>query len=146
MDTAMMQTAAEGSWEALQARLKQLERRDGWLRGASVAVMFLLTAAVVASALPTLLKEETNVWDTLLDLSITQGIRGLVGLVLLFNIHWIYQQILIKRLRRGLADQMTAGVLPIVDVHDALTTERPYKRAMSPDPALETMEEEIKKG
>jgi putative two-component system response regulator len=41
---------------------------------------------------------------------------------------------------------ITARVLTIVDVYDALTTERPYKRAFSPDVALATMQEEVNKG
>ena len=41
---------------------------------------------------------------------------------------------------------MTARVLQIVDVYDALTTQRPYKRAFSRVEALEIMEEEVKKG
>lgn len=41
---------------------------------------------------------------------------------------------------------MTARVLQIVDVYDALTTQRPYKRAFSRAEALEMMEEEVKKG
>ena len=41
---------------------------------------------------------------------------------------------------------MTARVLQIVDVFDALTTERPYKKAMSPAEALTTMEDEVKRG
>src|SRR5438132_5700844 len=41
---------------------------------------------------------------------------------------------------------LTARVLQIVDVYDALTTERPYKRAFSRVEALEIMEEEVKKG
>ncbi len=41
---------------------------------------------------------------------------------------------------------MTARVLQIVDVYDALTTERPYKRAFSRVEALEIMEDEVKKG
>src|SRR2546425_1208782 len=41
---------------------------------------------------------------------------------------------------------MTARVLQIVDVYDALTTQRPYKRAFSRAEALEIMEEEVKKG
>jgi putative two-component system response regulator len=41
---------------------------------------------------------------------------------------------------------ITARVLQIVDVCDALTTQRPYKRAFSRAEALEMMEEEVKKG
>jgi putative two-component system response regulator len=41
---------------------------------------------------------------------------------------------------------ITARVLQIVDVYDALTTQRPYKRALSRAEALEIMEEEVKKG
>ena len=107
MEKVKPQSSAELSWEEIRSSLANLERRDWWLWGASVVVMFLLTIAVVASALPVLLKNETSVWDTLLTLNLIQGIRGLVGLVLLFNLHLIYQQILIKRLRRGLAEQIS---------------------------------------
>ena len=41
---------------------------------------------------------------------------------------------------------LTARVLQIVDVYDALTTERPYKRALSIEEALRMMRKEIKKG
>jgi putative two-component system response regulator len=41
---------------------------------------------------------------------------------------------------------VTARVLQIVDVFDALNTERPYKRALSAAQALETMQEEVSKG
>ena len=40
----------------------------------------------------------------------------------------------------------TARVLQIVDVYDALTTERPYKPAFSSSNALQTMQEEVAKG
>jgi diguanylate cyclase (GGDEF)-like protein len=104
---AIPQQSAELSWEELHASLEKLERRDWRLWGASVAVMILLTAAVVAAALPSFLKSETNLWDSLAEFNITQGVRGLIGLVLLFNLHLIYQQILIKRLRRWLAEQIS---------------------------------------
>ena len=39
-----------------------------------------------------------------------------------------------------------ARVLQIVDVFDALTTERPYKKAMSDDAAIRVMQEEVAKG
>jgi putative two-component system response regulator len=41
---------------------------------------------------------------------------------------------------------LTARVLQIVDVYDALTTERPYKPALSVEDALRVMEKEVKKG
>jgi putative two-component system response regulator len=47
---------------------------------------------------------------------------------------------------RGDAIPMTARILQIVDVYDALTTARPYKRAFSIADAFQTMREEVDKG
>src|ERR1700728_3388 len=47
---------------------------------------------------------------------------------------------------RGQSIPLTARVLQIVDVYDALTTERPYKRAFSSTGALQTMKEEVARG
>ena len=47
---------------------------------------------------------------------------------------------------RGEAIPVTARILQIVDVYDALTTERPYKSAFSMADALETMKQEVAKG
>jgi putative two-component system response regulator len=47
---------------------------------------------------------------------------------------------------RGEAIPVEARVLQIVDVFDALTTERPYKNAFSSADALQTMREEVAKG
>ncbi len=41
---------------------------------------------------------------------------------------------------------LTARILSVVDVYDALTTERPYKPAHPPEEALKTMAEEVQKG
>ncbi|MCH8268500.1 MAG: response regulator [Acidobacteria bacterium] len=41
---------------------------------------------------------------------------------------------------------LTARVLQLVDIYDALTTDRPYRRALSLEAALATMEQEVQKG
>src|SRR6266446_679898 len=47
---------------------------------------------------------------------------------------------------RGENIPVTARVLQIVDVYDALTTDRPYKKAFSITDTLQTMKEEVSKG
>ncbi len=88
----------------IQASLKKLERRDWWLWVMAVIVMLLLTGAVVSMSFPELLKTD----DAFFRFSLSQAVRGLVGLVLLFNTYTIYQQYQVKRLRRQLSEQLTA--------------------------------------
>ena len=47
---------------------------------------------------------------------------------------------------RGDAIPVTARVLQIVDVYDALTTDRPYKKAFSITDALQTLKQEVAQG
>src|SRR5436305_4494544 len=47
---------------------------------------------------------------------------------------------------RGDAIPVIARVLQIVDVYDALTTDRPYKKAFSITSAMETIKQEVEKG
>jgi putative two-component system response regulator len=41
---------------------------------------------------------------------------------------------------------ITARVLQTVDIYDALTTDRPYRKALTPDQAVAKMREEVKRG
>jgi putative two-component system response regulator len=41
---------------------------------------------------------------------------------------------------------LTARIMTVVDIYDALTTERPYHSAWSPEKALELMAQEVQKG
>jgi diguanylate cyclase (GGDEF)-like protein len=86
----------------IRASLEKLERRDWWLWSLAIVVMLLLTLAVVSLTFPGLL----SVQDPFFQFSLRQAVRGLVGLVLLFNTYTIYQQMLIKRLRRQLSAQL----------------------------------------
>lgn len=108
----------------IQAKLRRLEQRDWWLWWTAIAVMLLLTAGVVSLSYPTPIEE-----DRLIRQQFDLAVRGLVGLVLLFNLYSIYQQILIKRLRRQLAESMEAMIrletrakqLHHLAMHDPLT-------------------------
>ena len=80
----------------LQAKLQRLERRDWWLWSMAVIVMLLLTFAVFSMSFPGLVKVD----DPFFQGSLNRAVRGLIGLVLIFNAYTIYQQITVKRLRR----------------------------------------------
>jgi putative two-component system response regulator len=41
---------------------------------------------------------------------------------------------------------LSARILQTVDVYDALTTDRPYRKALSPQEALKTLREEVRRG
>jgi diguanylate cyclase (GGDEF)-like protein len=87
--------------------LRKLEKRDWWVWANSIFVMLLLTGAVISFALPSLVQGAT----TILRIKVTEAIVGLVALVLIFNVYTIYQQVLIKRLRRQLAEKQTHSIL-----------------------------------
>jgi len=80
----------------IQADLKRLEQRDWWLWIMAVVVMLLLTFTVFTMSFPGLVKVEDPFFQSSLD----RAVRGLVGLVLIFNGYSVYQQTTVKRLRR----------------------------------------------
>jgi diguanylate cyclase (GGDEF)-like protein len=93
---------AGASLPELQSKLERLERRDWWLWTTAVIVMLLLTFAVFSMSFPRLVKVE----DPFFQASLNRAVRGLIGLVLIFNAYTIYQQITVKRLRRDFSKQI----------------------------------------
>ena len=100
----LYEEAEENRLQEIQANLRKLEHRDWWLWTLAMVVMLLLTLAVASLTFPGLLKFE----DPIFQYGLNQAVRGLVGLVLLFNTYTIYQQVMIKRLRRQFSQQLDA--------------------------------------
>ena len=78
--------------------MKQIERREWWLWVFVVIITLMLTAGIASFALP-LLRTET---DNFYWIHIRQSVRGLLGLVLLFDIYSLYQRYQIHSVRRQL--------------------------------------------
>jgi len=85
MKTAMP-TAAIGK------RIDHIERREWFLWSAAVVVTLLLTVGLASF----LLREDNSLSD------FPQAVRGLIGLVLIFDIYTLFQQLQIHRMRRRL--------------------------------------------
>jgi len=88
--------------EQIRAGLRKVERRQWWLWSTTVLVLLLLTVGVASFAFPAMLAREQSTYSFYLN----QSVRALVGIVLLFTVYLIYQQTLLMRMRRQLADQI----------------------------------------
>jgi diguanylate cyclase (GGDEF)-like protein len=88
--------------EEIQSHLRHLDRRQWWLWSTTVAVILLLTLAVASFAFPAMLSREEGTYSFYLN----QSVRALVGMVLIFSVYVVYQQVLIYRMRNQLAEQI----------------------------------------
>src|SRR5689334_16032364 len=78
--------------ESIGANIGKIERREWFLWSAAVAVTLFLTIGLASF----LLREDDFVSE------FPQAVRGLIGLVLIFDIYTLYQQLQIHRMRRRL--------------------------------------------
>lgn len=88
--------------EAFRENLRRLDRRQWWLWTSTVLVLILLTVAVASFAFPAMLSAEQQTYSFYLN----QSVRALVGIVLLFTVYLVYQQIMIMKIRNQISDQM----------------------------------------
>ncbi len=84
-----------------QHGLRRIEKQEWSLWGTTAIVTLLLTVGLV-SFLPRLLNSGES-WETVFTFQ--QALWGLVGLVLLFDLYSIYQQLQIHRMRRRLLER-----------------------------------------
>lgn len=92
---------AETTATELAEERRRIDKRDWWVRGYSILVILLLTFAVISLTLPALVSGA----ETFFKIKLTEAVFGLITLIVLFNIYTIYQEILIKRLRRQLVER-----------------------------------------
>ena len=88
----------------VRASMRNADRRVLWLWTSSVVVMVLLLVALASFLFPGLLSSS----DPHYSLYLHQVVRGLIFMVLLFNIYAISQQVQINRIRRQMTDQIFA--------------------------------------
>ena len=97
------------------ARARKVERRQWWLWASAIVITHLLTIGMASF---TYLFEQT---DPTFSFTLRQSIRGLVGLVFLFDLYTIYQQLLIHRIRRQLSEQEQMFRLITENAEDLIT-------------------------
>ncbi|HEV2305791.1 MAG TPA: PAS domain S-box protein [Candidatus Acidoferrales bacterium] len=109
--------------QTLSLNFRKIDRRDWWLWSVAIVVTLLLTAGLVSFLLPGLERGESSSSTSLFA---PQIVRGLLGLVLLFDIYTLYQQLQIHRIRREwmkreelfrLISENAADLIAVVDMH-----------------------------
>ena len=109
-----------GRARQIETTIHDVGRRQWWLWSSAMMVTLLLTLGITSFAFPGLLRQESATYPIDLD----QAFGGLAGLVVLFNIYTVYQQLQIRRLQKSIAEQVFA-----MDKMEA-RTEEVYKLAI----------------
>jgi two-component system, cell cycle sensor histidine kinase and response regulator CckA len=114
--------------------IRRIERREWFLWFSAVAVTLLLTAGLVSFLLR---EEEPSV--------LGQAVRGLVALVLIFDIYTLYQQLQINQMRRKLAEgeelfrlitENAADMIAVVDMEgQRIFNSAAYQKVLGYSPA-----------
>lgn len=86
----------------ISADLRRIDRRQWWLWSTACTIMLLLTIGVASFIFPALLRGESST----VSWGLTEAVRGLIGMVLLFDCYTIYQQVVLNRLRQQMSQQI----------------------------------------
>src|SRR5712691_1944073 len=82
------------------SHLRRIERREWWLWATAVIITLLLTAGMLSFLPPILRSGETES-----AFNLRRAMWGLVGIVLLFDLYTVYQQLQLHRTRRRLFER-----------------------------------------
>jgi two-component system, cell cycle sensor histidine kinase and response regulator CckA len=92
-----------------------VERRQWWLWASAIVITLLLSIGMESFSFLFELSDPT------FSFTLRQSVRGLLGLVFLFDLYTIYQQLLIHRIRRQLSDQEQMFRLITENAEDLIT-------------------------
>jgi two-component system cell cycle sensor histidine kinase/response regulator CckA len=95
------------SASVFRSDFRRIERREWWLWAVAGVISLLLTIGLASFLLPTHSNQEQLHTTTVMP----PVLRGLVGLVFLFDLYTIYQHLLIHRIRRRLVEREELFVL-----------------------------------
>ncbi len=84
-----------------RTNFRRIERREWWLWTAAAVITLILTIGLASFLLPNAHVRQDYYTQNVLP----QAMRGLVGLVFLFDLYTIYQYLLIHRIRRQLLER-----------------------------------------
>jgi diguanylate cyclase (GGDEF)-like protein len=104
---ALSDTGVVQRTQVIKRDLRTLGRHDWSLWALAVVIILSLTAAVMSlstSVIPA-------AGDPFYEFHISQSVRGLVGLVLVFSVYSLFQQVQLRRTRKGLAEQVEIAAL-----------------------------------
>lgn len=85
----------------VETHLRRIEQRQWWLFSSGIVVTLLLTAAIVSFAAPMMFPAVESYYS----INAKMAVRGLVALVLLFDIYIVFQQLQIHRFRMRLTER-----------------------------------------
>jgi len=101
-NTTLPEISAEQRNQNMQRELHKIDRYDWSMWVAAGVVILALTAAVASLSVSVV----SGPNDPFYAFHISQSVRGLVGLVLVFSVYTFYQQVQLRRTRASLAEQM----------------------------------------
>jgi len=99
---ALPDTGVEQRTQIIRRDLRTLGRNHWSLWALALAIILSLTAAIASFS--TSIISQPN--DPFYQFHISQSVRGLVGLVLLFSVYTLFQQVQLRRTRIRLAEQI----------------------------------------
>lgn len=118
-----------------KSHLRRMERREWWLWTTAVFITLLLTAGIISFLPPILHSGETEA-----AFKLQVAMRGLVAVVLLFDLYTVYQQLQLHRTRRQLFEreelfqlitENVADLIAVVDLEGHRLYNSPsYKRVL----------------